>query len=242
MSINDPEIALKPMITDRYTESDLIHIDWLERCWVKNWKGLNVLDLGCRSGYLCQWAMEHGASYALGVDIEDPPQGTVEKMLRPSQGSTLKAKTQWLFKKLDLDQPKWGKYILSEAEDPELKAPKVFDMVLAFDIVEHLSSPWLFFGECYDLLSEGGILAVTTPNTNSWERFLRADSWSGVRDPQHKTLFNKHSLTVMLRRAGFFVDLMRAPIRSLSWLGPVVPDFGAQCFCICKKKNKSNIL
>lgn len=43
-----------------------------------NFKGKRVLDLGCGFGWHCQYAVEHGATFALGVDIS-------EKMLEEAE-------------------------------------------------------------------------------------------------------------------------------------------------------------
>ena len=43
-----------------------------------DFKGKRVLDLGCGFGWHCQYAIEHGAELALGIDI-------AEKMLNEAQ-------------------------------------------------------------------------------------------------------------------------------------------------------------
>ena len=36
-----------------------------------DFKGKRVLDLGCGFGWHCQYAIEHGAEHALGIDISE---------------------------------------------------------------------------------------------------------------------------------------------------------------------------
>ena len=43
-----------------------------------DFKGKRVLDLGCGFGWHCQYAIEHGAEHALGIDIS-------EKMLKEAR-------------------------------------------------------------------------------------------------------------------------------------------------------------
>ena len=39
-----------------------------------------------------------------------------------------------------------------------------FDIICAFDVLEHVDDPSLFLSECAGLLAEGGVMYVTTPN------------------------------------------------------------------------------
>jgi 2-polyprenyl-3-methyl-5-hydroxy-6-metoxy-1,4-benzoquinol methylase len=188
--------------------SDLDHLRWLEIAKLNSFRGLRILDLGCGSGYVCHKAMEEGAQQAVGVDIVKPQ--------IPNEGAS-----RWQFSDADLNDRHWQK----EFSNP-------FNLVLAFDILEHLDSPYLFLKSCRELTDKNGKLVLTTPNTLSWERFYKPNGWSGIRDPQHKTLFTKYSLDFLLRKAGFSSATFQAPMRSLSFLGPLQPQIGGQILCI----------
>jgi ubiquinone/menaquinone biosynthesis C-methylase UbiE len=41
----------------------------------------------------------------------------------------------------------------------------VFDVVLALDVIEHLCNPVQFLNEIYRTMKEGGVLLLTTDNT-----------------------------------------------------------------------------
>ncbi len=198
--------------------SDLDHIAWLGRLAAFSFEGKRVLDLGCGSGYLCQTAMIKGAHYALGIDIEEPPELNED------------SQTNWQFEKIDLEKSDW------QADLKNSSKQTAFDTILAFDIIEHLNSPWHFLTNCHKLLSEQGILILTTPNTNSWERLLKPLNWSGATDPQHKTLFNRYSLDFLLSKAGFTTAHQEAPIRKLKSLASVFPQWGGQIFMEARKQ------
>ena len=152
-------------------QSDLDHLEWLKRAKINSFSGLRLLDLGCGSGYICHKAAEWGAALAVGVDV-----------VKPSG-----AGNGWTFQEVDLNAGHWH-----EAwDDP-------FDLILAFDIIEHLDSPFQFLSSCRSLLSKEGKIVITTPNVLSWERFYNPRGWSGVQDPQHKVLFTKYSLEFLL--------------------------------------------
>lgn len=192
--------------------SDFAHLRWLSDYCDYQWQGRRILDLGCGSGYLCEKSLLEGASFACGVDMVVPTGYT------PSMA--------WTFHSLDLDQSEWSQTILT------LCQRKLFDAIFAFDILEHVSSPWNFLVECRKLLASEGILVVTTPNTSSWERWLRPRSWSGATDEQHKTLFHRYSLSFILERAGLEPALLEAPVRKLGPLAALAPQIGGQLFCV----------
>lgn len=187
--------------------SDFTHLQWLEDLRAPAWTGLNVLDLGCGSGFLCDEAMRHGAKSACGVDFVKP------EFFSPQ--------SSWTFVSQNLDDAEWYKNL----------SAKKYDLILAFDILEHVASPYLFLKACFSLMAESSQLIITTPNLASWERFLKPDSWSGVIDEQHKVLFSRYSLNFLLNRVSLSANTIEAPMRSLSFLGPFQPQIGGQILC-----------
>jgi len=103
---------------------------------------------------------------------------------------------------------------------------------MAFDILEHLESPYRFFKAIKSILSKNGPLVLATPNTLSWECFMKPASWSGAQDPQHKILINRYRLKFLLSRAGLKCTQIRAPMRTLIPLGPLQPQIGGQIICL----------
>ena len=190
-------------------QSDIDHYNWLKILGINSFTNLNILDLGCGSGYLCQKAMSMGASQALGVDVVKPETDPSEML--------------WEFGQLNLNEPQWHEELTSK-----------FDLLFAFDILEHLDSPSNFLVSCRKSLSSNGLLVVTTPNVNSWECTVNPNNWSGVQDPQHKTLFTKYSLAFLLKKSGFSDINLQAPIRKLSFLGALQPQIGGQILCTAK--------
>ncbi|KAL3965231.1 hypothetical protein ACCO45_002235 [Purpureocillium lilacinum] len=64
--------------------------------------GLDVLDLGCGSGWFCRWAAAHGARSVLGVDVS-------EKMLAKARGlsaatTTTEEHARIEYRRADLDE------------------------------------------------------------------------------------------------------------------------------------------
>lgn len=188
--------------------SDIDHLSWLQSLGINSFRGLRILDLGCGSGYLCRQAIADGAAAAVGVDIIMPA---------CEDGDPVELS----FLTTDLDRADWT------ADLPV----KSFDLVLAFDILEHLESPYRFLRACRDIMDARASLIVTTPNVGSWERYVYPTSWSGVKDPQHKVLFSRYSLNYLLQKSGLVAQSTTAPIRKLSFLGPLSPQMGGQLIC-----------
>lgn len=195
-------------------QSDLDHINWLHNVGINSFSGHKILDLGCGSGYLCETAMREGASSAFGIDVSIP------KNSKSSQ-----EQYNWQFLNLNLDGANW---------EQQLPKADKFSLILAFDIIEHLSSPFGFLDACRKIISENGQIVLTTPNLISWERYAKPSNWSGVNDPQHKTLFSRYSLEFLLNRAGYSTVNTKAPMRILSFLGAMQPNLGGQILCVAR--------
>ena len=198
------------------TQSDLDHVAWLNYTGVTSFSGHKILDLGCGSGYLCERAVSQQAVSAVGIDIVSP---------KMSKG--MKEPSSWRFLQLNLDDPTWP---------TQLSSRDNFSIILAFDIIEHLKSPYSFLTSCRQLIADKGQLIITTPNLMSWERYAKPSCWSGVRDPQHKILFNRYSLKFLLNRTGYLRVHIKAPMRKLSFLGAMQPNLGGQMLCVAEPR------
>ncbi|MBC8552877.1 MAG: glycosyltransferase [Candidatus Brocadiales bacterium] len=199
--------------------SDTVHLRWMESLGLQKSKGLNVLDLGCGSGYLCRKFSKEGYGTVIGVDIKLPVD-------QDKGGEGLQ------FLQIDLNQKDWVLSLLGAI------ALERFDLILAFDIIEHLNAPIDFLKKVKKILSDSGSLVLTTPNTNSWERLLFPKTWSGARDTDHLTLFNVYSLQFLLQRAGFLSVHIHARINKLGPLASLFPDWGGQILSLNRKNQK----
>ena len=80
-----------------------------------------------------------------------------------------------------------------------------FDTVLAFELIEHLSSPSAFVREVHRVLRPGGVLALTTPNVECGRR-VGWHQWTGfLTSFEHLYFFNLETLGRALSRNGISV-------------------------------------
>jgi 2-polyprenyl-6-hydroxyphenyl methylase/3-demethylubiquinone-9 3-methyltransferase len=112
--------------------------------------GLRMLDIGCGAGLLCEPFTRLGAQ-VIGVD--------------PSTSNIAAAKLHAEKGHLSID------YRCTTIE--EMDARERFDIVLAMEVVEHVTDIGAFVSRCAAMLKPGGMLVASTLNRN-WKSFALA--------------------------------------------------------------------
>ena len=97
-----------------------------------------------------------------------------------------------------------GLPIVSAYFNPKIAAPGTQDVVLASEVLEHLTDPVGFLRGLRTVLTPGGVFVLTTPNLGS----ARPGTPDGLLVPllsvgYHTLLHTAGSLTIALRQAGF---------------------------------------
>ena len=139
--------------------------------------GGRLLDVGCGTGDFVA-AAEASGYRACGLDFDVTAVGVAAERLKADN----------LFAG-DLDAFR------------RARPGEQFDVVSAFEVLEHTTAPGAFMGALVDLVAPGGILAISVPNRERWPRF-RYD-WD--RPPHHLTRWSPAALTGLLSRHGLTV-------------------------------------
>ena len=80
------------------------------------------------------------------------------------------------------------------------------DLVSMFHVIEHVDNPVEVVQKVAELLSDGGVFAVETPNMQSLDAKLFSTSfWGGYHFPRHWTFFDESSLTRLFNSCGLEV-------------------------------------
>ncbi|WFU40867.1 bifunctional 2-polyprenyl-6-hydroxyphenol methylase/3-demethylubiquinol 3-O-methyltransferase UbiG [Bradyrhizobium sp. CB82] len=112
--------------------------------------GLRVLDIGCGAGLLCEPLSRLGAQ-VIGID--------------PSASNIAAAKLHAGRGHLSIDY----RCTTVEEVDPRER----FDIVLAMEVVEHVTDVSVFLSRCAAMLKPNGLMVVSTLNRN-WKSFALA--------------------------------------------------------------------
>ena len=147
--------------------------------------GKSVLDLGC----VCH-----------ELDVSDPP--WLHGYLAERAGSLLGVDV--LDEQLEEMRSRGFDVVCADVETMDLG--RRFDVIVAGDIVEHLSNPGALLARSAEHLAEGGVLLITTPNPVTPIRLLRV--LTGGRVPahsQHTCWFSAKVLAQLAGRYGFEV-------------------------------------
>ncbi len=84
-----------------------------------------------------------------------------------------------------------------------------FDLLTAFDVIEHVRNPDHALRCVHALLKPGGWIAIVTPSLDSWSHRFLGRHWMEYKT-EHLTYFARASLKRLLARTGF-TDVQFAP-------------------------------
>lgn len=134
-----------------------------------------LLDVGCSCGYFMEVAASHGFDVH---GVEFSPNAIAAARL------DIRAR-------------------IVEGSLETLPDTGLFDVVSAFDIIEHVPNPRVFLRDCARRLKPGGALLISTPDTEHYLRHVMGRRWPMLQPMQHLHLFSRQSLGRALRAEGF---------------------------------------
>ncbi len=152
--------------------------------------GPRLLDVGCACGYLIDVALETGYD-AYGVEFSAAAAAQASSHARP-------------------------RIVVGSVEAMARQRLGEFDVVTAFDIIEHTRDPVAFLGDLRDLLRPGGRLLLTTPDILHPLRWLMGARWPMLQPLQHTYLFSRPSMGMALERAGLALTRIERATKCLT--------------------------
>jgi 2-polyprenyl-3-methyl-5-hydroxy-6-metoxy-1,4-benzoquinol methylase len=90
-----------------------------------------------------------------------------------------------------------------DANNIESVGKKKFDIVTAFDLIEHLFDPFSFLTNLHKIITENGLIVVTTPDTSSLPRMLMGKNWPMLQPFQHTILLSRKSSILLLQKTNY---------------------------------------
>jgi SAM-dependent methyltransferase len=77
-----------------------------------------------------------------------------------------------------------------------------FDLIIMFQVLEHIGEPVALLRECARRLAPGGHLVTNVPNFSSWQSRFAGSKWLHLDVPRHLVHFTPQTLEATLGRAG----------------------------------------
>jgi len=163
--------------------------------------GKDVLDVGCIGGP--------------GERIEDSSHFRLEKRARYCLGIDTHAE--------EIERWKAAGHKVLVANAESFRIDRRFDVIVAADLIEHLSNPGLFLQTARSHLHPSGRLCIVTPNALSLNNALTSLAGVKVRvNPDHTCWFDRATLRQLLARYQFRVveeywqDYQKHPLTKLA--------------------------
>jgi len=92
-----------------------------------------------------------------------------------------------------------------------------FDVMVMWDVIEHLHRPDLFIERISDLSRPGALLYLTTGDIGSFVARWRGRRWRMIHPPSHLHYFSRDTLSRLLASHGFRVVEMKSVGVARSW-------------------------
>jgi SAM-dependent methyltransferase len=94
-----------------------------------------------------------------------------------------------------------------------------FDCALLHHVIEHVRRPREALRRLGGLLRPGGLLSIETPEVRGWDfQLFRRHYWGGYHIPRHFYLFDRDTLTRLLREEGFGIVSVRSIPSPAFWV------------------------
>ena len=99
------------------------------------------------------------------------------------------------------------------ADEANLQLIGDVDVIVLFDVIEHLPEPHKTLALCHRHLSPGGIIVITTGDFGSLVANLSGAKWRLMTPPQHLWFFTQESLRRMSVGLGFSMEYVDHPFK-----------------------------
>lgn len=91
----------------------------------------------------------------------------------------------------------------------KLSATAPFDLIVLFNVLEHIHDPVSLLKECTRRLAQNGRVVVVVPNFASWQARMAGPQWFHLDVPRHLVHYTPETLRDTLERAGLQVTGFR---------------------------------
>jgi SAM-dependent methyltransferase len=90
----------------------------------------------------------------------------------------------------------------------ELPSGARFDLIVMFQVLEHIGGPVALLRECAGRLAPGGLLIANVPNFSSWQSRFAGSKWMHLDVPRHLVHYTPATMAGTFQRAGLTISVM----------------------------------
>ncbi|MEO2207496.1 methyltransferase domain-containing protein [Paenibacillus pabuli] len=98
---------------------------------------------------------------------------------------------------------KFGLNVVTGEINDDIFENESFDVVTAWDVLEHIPTPHSFMKNIKRVLKKDGLFVANTPNVNSSASFHSGSKWRHLDPPLHVILYDHISLRILMKMHGF---------------------------------------
>ena len=136
-----------------------------------------ILDVGCSNGRFIEVAVRNGID-AWGLELS-------ENAIAAAAPETKK------------------RIYHGDANKIESLGIEKFNIVTAFDLIEHLFDPIGFLNNLRKVITPDGIIVITTPDASSPFRFIMGNAWPMLQPFQHTVLLSRQASKILFQKANY---------------------------------------
>ncbi len=165
-----------------------------------------VLDIGCNDGSISLLVAKK-CKKLVGVDVDSQILGIAEKRFKKAKLKNFELK------------------IVDAEKALPFKAGQ-FDVVIAIDVIEHISNYQKAVEDVFRILKPKGKFLMAVPNVEtSWKRLQKKYGFFYYSDPDHKIEFTKEQLKKLLTSCNFMIENMQTTVFDTP-LAPLIDILG----------------
>jgi SAM-dependent methyltransferase len=97
------------------------------------------------------------------------------------------------------------------ADEANLRRVGPADVIVLFDVIEHLPDPRVTLALCHELLNPGGVIVLTTGDFGSPLARLAGVRWRLMTPPQHLWFFTQKSMSRLAAGLGYAIEHIDHP-------------------------------
>jgi spore maturation protein CgeB len=136
-----------------------------------------ILDVGCSNGRFIEVAIRNGID-AWGLELSENAIAAAAPDAR-------------------------ARIYHGDANKIESLGVEKFNVITAFDLIEHLFDPIGFLNNLRRIITQDGILVMTTPDASSFFRAVMGKSWSMLQPFQHTILLSRKASKILMQEARY---------------------------------------